>query len=84
MPIKKLEVRYVSGLILAVFLLSAIFTDAQTFRIADARVGPGTTFSFSYSSDTNFYYILQQGRSVTNITTPIALVLGTDGTSQLT
>src|SRR6185436_14383268 len=52
---------------------------AQTFRITDARLGLGKTFSVSYLSDTNFYYVLQQGNSVTNITTPVQLALGTNG-----
>src|ERR1051325_8447997 len=68
------------GLLAIPFLVAT--AQAQSLRITDVRLGAQRDLQFSYASDTNSYYILQQGNSVTNISTPIQLKLGTNGEAQ--
>ena len=52
--------------------------------ITSAMLGPGNKLLFEFQSDTNSYYILLRGEALTNITTPMALTLGTSDSAQLT
>src|SRR5881398_104980 len=70
--------------VLGILLLTSASLRAQEFRITSTMLGPGNKLLFEFQSDTNSYYILLRGEALTNITTPMALTLGTSDSAQLT
>jgi hypothetical protein len=56
---------------------------AQEFRVTAISLDPENRPRLEFPSNTNSYYVLYRGYEVTNITTPIALVLGADANGAL-
>ena len=67
-----------AGLPLLVLLATVIHGVAEEFRMEVSQDLAGN-YNFYFPSDTNFYYILYQGQTVTKITTPCAMLLGQNG-----
>ena len=63
---------------LLILLATAIPCLAEEFQLQVSQ-DPARNLNLSFSSDTNFYYILCQGETVTTITVPCAMRLGQNG-----
>src|SRR6185369_2777726 len=57
---------------------------AQEFRITDVRLNDEGQLTVTHQSALNYYYLLYQGPSPTNITQVAAIAIGQDGSGQLT
>jgi hypothetical protein len=57
---------------------------AQEFRITDVRLNDEGQLTVTHQSALNYYYLLYQGPSPTNITQVAAIALGQAGSGQLT
>jgi hypothetical protein len=63
--------------ILAALGFGVIQVQAQNFRVSGIKLEPQNGIRIGFPVDTNAYYILYRGTTVTNISQPVSLVLGT-------
>lgn len=68
----------------ALFCLKVGAQPAKDLRIDGVAVDGAGQIRLRYSADTNFYYILYRGTSVTQVTTAARMALGTGGTAEFT
>jgi hypothetical protein len=68
----------------AVLLLSSAgFLRAQNFRIKEISIDQANRVDLHHEADTNSYYILFQGETVTNIAVAVDIGLGVPNTGEL-
>ena len=65
------------GAVLAVLGIGVVQAQAQDFRVSGIKLEPQNRIRIQFPADTNAYYILYRGTTVTNITQPVSLALGT-------
>src|SRR5687768_13740723 len=71
-----------SFFVILVVLSCALGTNAQSFAISRIVRDNGGLFHLLYGSDTTSYYLLLQGATISNITTPSRMALGVGGVSE--
>jgi hypothetical protein len=69
---------FAGGLSLLILLATAIHSFAEVFRMELSQNLAGN-YDLCFPSDTNYYYILYQGETITKITAPCAVLPGQNG-----
>jgi hypothetical protein len=81
--LRPIQLRAAGALCLAVVAFGLVFeTHAQSFAITRITRDTSGNFDLSYGADTNSYYLLLEGATLSNITTPSRMQLGVAGVGQ--